>query len=153
MKSKPNKTHHIWKILAALFLLLCIVSVSDTANTFASSLRITSATDAVRQHMLDIAYLYANHRWQATATNIIHPDGVNSNADAYAYRQDNDPRYRYLLEQDHITVKYINNGGTLLRDAMFPLVDTPHGILAGVENEGIPYAWGGRIPMDIHSLF
>lgn len=72
MKSKSNKRRHIWKILTALILLFCIASAFGTKDTSASKLTsisvVESSVDAARQHMLDIAYLYANHRWQATAS-------------------------------------------------------------------------------------
>ncbi len=140
MNARSSKINYFWKILAALFLVLCINSASGTTNISASSLASTyaieSPVDAIRQHMLDIAYLYAHHRWQATATNIIHPP--------YSFECEN-----RLCEQDHTTKKqiwsYANNWlGDLDESAMQIKVDTLVWISTeeGVYNEGIPYAWG-----------
>lgn len=123
MNTKSNKRQHVWRILAILLFVFCLISVSGTTDTSASKLTLTpateSTTDPVRQHMLDIAYLYAHHRWQAAATNIIHPDGVDTNADAYEYT-DTDYNIGNLKEQDHVTVKHVNGDGVLFRKDMFP---------------------------------
>jgi len=75
MNTASNKKHHVLKFLSALLLLFCLTSVSDVRDTSASKLTSTSfvesIVDPIRQRMLDIAYLYANHRWTATITNII----------------------------------------------------------------------------------
>ncbi|GEM_PF-5823726 len=134
MNAKSNKIYHFWKTLAALLLVLCINSVTSTTNASASKFTSTfstgSTTDAVRQHMLDIAYLYAHHRWQATVTNVIHPP--------YSFECEN-----RLCEQDHITRKqiwsYANNWlGDLDENAMQIWVDTPAWISTqeGTYNEG-----------------
>jgi ABC-type molybdate transport system substrate-binding protein len=80
MHTKSNKRQRAWKILGILLFFFFLVSASETTNTSASKLITVSAADSAidpaRQHMLDIAYLYANHHWQETATNIM--PSVNS---------------------------------------------------------------------------
>jgi hypothetical protein len=61
MNAKSNKNQHSWKILVALLFVICFASASGAMSTSAAKLTsmptTESAVDAVRQHMLDIAYL------------------------------------------------------------------------------------------------
>lgn len=72
MNAVSRKKHYISKVFSVLLLLICFTSVSDVRNTSASepSLPFVSETsiEPARQHMLDIADLYAHHRWTATPT-------------------------------------------------------------------------------------
>lgn len=60
------------KFLLALFLVASSVSSSSIrTKTALVSAAPRNSIDPARQHMLDIAYLYANHRWAASETNLI----------------------------------------------------------------------------------
>jgi len=129
MNANSSNKYYIWKILAALFLLLCLTSVSEATNTSASKLTsksaVTSTIDIARQHMLDIAYLYAHHRWTASSTNVIHPNNYNYDACGGT-----------LCEHDNTTPKQIwsyftNQWVPIQANEMFPLVDTPNWFASG----------------------
>lgn len=69
MKSKSTKRFSKWKVL--IFFLLTFWGVfSGTRPTSAYEAPPAPvaqlAVDPARQHMLDIAYLYAHHHWTAT---------------------------------------------------------------------------------------
>ena len=96
MKPISTKMYPAWKFLAIWLLTLGILSAPGTVARSAPGLMPRRSTDfpidPARQHMLDIAYLYANHRWMAAATNLIHPDGIHDDNDADAYKcTDPDP--------------------------------------------------------------
>ncbi|HAE43159.1 MAG TPA: hypothetical protein DCG34_09635, partial [Clostridiales bacterium] len=139
MNAKLNKRRNIGRVLFSLLFAFLIFSFSDTKTIFASNSHrvLLSIEDVKRTDMIDIAELYSTYSWTAAETNILHhPYGENRfNASGQ------------LLEADGTLKQVLNFAtdalGTLDYELMTSSpVNTPEWILPGVENEGIPYAWG-----------